>query len=54
MSLSGYYSEDEAFVCQACWDIGWLVGENDIIIPCTECCQEVTLDDLEEQLNSTR
>jgi hypothetical protein len=39
----------EGYRCYACEDIGWLVFEDGyvvLVIPCTECSEEVTLGDL--------
>lgn len=51
--LPNYYWEDEpAFICEACNDEGWLLDENDCAIPCTECCSEQILDDINEEISN--
>ena len=40
--------EEPEFFCEACEDVGWLMGPNECAWPCTECSQDVTLEDLEE------
>lgn len=43
------YESEPEFECTACEDLGWLICydcQHEIIIPCTECCQEVVLEDL--------
>jgi hypothetical protein len=48
--LPDYWWEREPeFGCYACFDVGWMHGPNDDVIPCTECSDECTLDDIDEE-----
>jgi hypothetical protein len=41
--------EEDGPRCYACGDLGWLVFEDGsvvLVVPCTECSEEVTHDDL--------
>lgn len=44
---------ESEFFCDACEDHGWMLWDDtnvgrEMVIPCAECCAEVTLDDLDE------
>lgn len=40
--------EEDEFYCYACLDVGWLTfGDEDIVIPCTECSSEADDTDIE-------
>lgn len=40
--------DDDGPDCLACMDVGWLEFEDGLVIPCTECSRELTIDDMEE------
>lgn len=34
------------WICTACEDQGWMMGPDGLVIPCTECSQELEMKDL--------
>lgn len=45
------YGEEEPqyyFGCPECQDLGWMLGPDNEAMPCCECSQEITLDDLKD------
>lgn len=42
-----YYDDEPDYdYCCECSGTGWIVDDNDIVCPCSECMMEVILDDL--------
>jgi hypothetical protein len=47
--LPDSWSEQETeYLCCACEDHGWMDHPEEGVIPCTECSQPITLQDLED------
>lgn len=37
--------EPGPFFCDACQDVGWMLDQDDRVVPCCECSAPVTIED---------